>query len=124
MKNCVFCLDNNMLSDAPLFQNKSFYVLGMRDPDRKHALMIIPKAHSETPFEMTPDEWADIAEPLAWAKDRLAAFKPDGFTIGWNVGKVAGQTVAHVHMHVICRFADEPSTGAGINKLIKRVNAA
>lgn len=98
------------------------YVVGMIDPERAHALMIIPKAHSETPFDISPEEWSDLPEPLAFAKAALAKFKPAGFSVGWNVGASAGQHVAHVHLHVICRFDGEPSTGLGINALIKHVN--
>ena len=122
MKLCPFCLSNNLLIGEPIFENTSYYVVGMIDPERAHALMIIPKAHSETPFDIGPAEWTALSEPLAFAKDWLSAFNPSGFSVGWNVGASAGQHVEHVHLHVICRFDGEASTGLGINALIRRVN--
>ncbi|MBT6905700.1 MAG: HIT domain-containing protein, partial [Gemmatimonadetes bacterium] len=43
-----------------------------------------------------------------------------GYTIGWNCGATGGQTVFHMHRHVIPRFADEPYTGQGIRHWLKR----
>ncbi|KJZ17659.1 hypothetical protein TW80_16870 [Loktanella sp. S4079] len=94
----------------------------MREPERQHALIIVAKRHSKTPFEIKAEEWANIAEPLKFAKDMLAKFNPSGYSIGWNVGTAAGQHVNHVHLHVICRFESDPSTGMGINALIQRAN--
>ena len=123
MEQCRFCLSNDLLDDVPLFENESFYILGMRETERQHALMIVAKTHSKTPFEISGEDWANIAEPLEVAKDMLAKFNPSGYSIGWNVGAAAGQHVNHVHLHVICRFESEPSTGMGINALIRRANS-
>lgn len=47
-------------------------------------------------------------------------YHPDGYNIGWNVGDVAGQHVAHAHLHVIPRFADEPLAGKGLRHFFKQ----
>ena len=47
-------------------------------------------------------------------------YMPDGYNIGWNVGKVAGQEVAHAHMHIIPRYSDEPYAGRGIRSWFKQ----
>jgi diadenosine tetraphosphate (Ap4A) HIT family hydrolase len=52
------------------------------------------------------------------ARDRLSGFEPDGYTIGWNVGAVAGQEIFHAHMHVIARFDDEESAGRGLHSAL------
>ena len=42
-------------------------------------------------------------------------YRPDGYNLGVNVGPVAGQTVAHAHLHVIPRYAgdvDDPGGGS------------
>ena len=92
-------------------------------PERQHALMIVAQKHSATPFEISSEDWANIADPLSCAKDALSIFNPSGYSIGWNVGGAAGQHVSHVHLHVICRFEKQPSTGLGINALIERANS-
>lgn len=120
---CPFCLETRGLKEPPLFQNDSFFVLGMRNPDRQHAVMLIPIRHVSSPFDITGSEWADIAEAMAFAKDFLAPWRADGYSVGWNVGEAGGQHVGHAHMHVICRFENQTATGLGLNGLITRVNS-
>ncbi len=114
MDQCRFCRTNGLLADRPLFENDGFYVLGMLDPARQHGVMIVPHRHCETPFEISAADWAHLPTALEFAKRYLDPLTPDGFTIGWNVGSVAGQTVAHAHMHVIARF-DGPGAGRGLH---------
>ncbi len=116
---CRFCLDNSLLSDVPVFETTHFYGLMSNDPRLPGASMVIPRRHSTSPFDMTADEWADLPVALDHARDALAPLAPDGFTIGWNVGPVAGQTVPHTHMHVIARFRGEPMEGKGIRHPLK-----
>lgn len=83
--------------------------------------LIVPKAHRETVFDLTADEWASTFSLLQEAKALLdKRFAPQGYNIGWNNGAVAGQEVFHVHLHVIPRFADEPLAGKGIRYWLKQ----
>lgn len=45
---------------------------------------------------------------------------PDGYNLVWNVMPDAGQEVAHVHLHLIPRFHDEPYAGRGARWLLKQ----
>lgn len=121
LERCRFCLDNALLADDPIFITDKFFVLASNDPALPNATMVIPRRHSATPFEMTPEEWADLPNALAGAREALAKLTPDGFTLGWNVGEVAGQTVQHTHLHVIARFQDDPMAGKGIRHALKRL---
>ena len=47
-------------------------------------------------------------------------YKPDGYNLGWNVGKTAGQEVAHAHFHIIPRYSDEPYAGKGLRYWFKQ----
>lgn len=116
---CRFCLANNLLVDTPLFSNDQFYALGSIDPMVPKAAMIIPRRHSETPFELLADEWLGFAEILARAKAHFADLKPDGYTLGWNVGAVGGQHVFHTHLHIIPRFKGAPNEGVGIRRIMR-----
>lgn len=49
----------------------------------------------------------------------LCSIKPDGYSIGWNIGRVAGQVLFHAHLHVIPRFSKEPFAGRGIRSWLK-----
>ncbi|MFC6021846.1 HIT family protein [Plantactinospora solaniradicis] len=85
--------------------------------------IIVPKRHAKTVFELTRDEWLDTLDLLRRAKDSLAEeFQPDGYTIGWNVGFVAGQTVQQAHLHLIPRFDDEVKSGLGIRYWVREGN--
>ena len=83
--------------------------------------LIIPKAHRETVFALTPAEWAATFDLLQQVKVLLdAQYQPAGYTIGWNCGRVGGQEVFHAHLHVIPRYVDEPLAGKGIRYWIKQ----
>ena len=83
--------------------------------------MIIPKAHSETPFELTTEEITATFNLLKEVKEILdETLQPDGYNLGWNCGAVAGQEVFHAHLHVIPRFGDEPYAGKGIRYWLKQ----
>jgi histidine triad (HIT) family protein len=116
---CRFCLDNHLLVDTPLLEQTHFYMLGSIDPMVPLAGMIVPRRHSETPFEFTAAEWVAFGEMLVLAKAHFARHRPDGFTLGWNVGAVAGQHVFHTHLHIIPRFTGAPNEGAGVRRIMR-----
>jgi diadenosine tetraphosphate (Ap4A) HIT family hydrolase len=120
---CRFCLDNGLLHDAPVLETEHFYMLESMDPLMPVAGMIIPKQHTENPFEMSALEWADFGNALAAAKAHFAVKAPDGFTLGWNVGAVGGQHVFHTHLHIIPRFKGEKNEGRGIRDAFRRAEA-
>jgi diadenosine tetraphosphate (Ap4A) HIT family hydrolase len=83
--------------------------------------IIVPLEHRCSPFELSPDEWRATHDLLVAAKRVIdERWRPDGYTVGWNVGAVAGQEVPHAHLHVIPRFDDEPLAGRGIRWAIKQ----
>ena len=118
---CRFCLANRLLVDTPWFENDVFFCLGSIDPLMPHSVIVVPRRHSETPFELNAAEWAGVGDVLALAREHLAPHRPDGFTIGWNVGAVGGQAVFHTHMHVIPRFKGERNEGAGLRRIVRHV---
>jgi diadenosine tetraphosphate (Ap4A) HIT family hydrolase len=72
-----------------------------------HAL-IVPRRHVADLFELTADEQAALWRLLPEVKQRLdARHSPAGYTVGVNVGEAAGQTVGHVHVHLIPRYAGD-----------------
>lgn len=119
--SCRFCLGNGLLDDAPIATTALFYVLASRDPDLPGAAMVIPHRHIETPFELLPAEWQDLGQALARARTHLLGFQPAGYTIGWNVGAAAGQTIPHAHLHVIARHGTGHGAGEGLRAALKAV---
>lgn len=121
---CRFCLDNELLVDRPIFVTDSFYMLGSIDPMVPVAGMIIPRRHSENPFAMSVQDWAGFADALDRARAHFAHRNPDGYTLGWNVGAVAGQHVLHTHCHIIPRFKGEANDGVGIRRIMRTADWA
>jgi diadenosine tetraphosphate (Ap4A) HIT family hydrolase len=78
-----------------------------------HTLIIV-RRHVESFFALTPEEVAAVMELLGRAKGRLdASSGPDGYNIGVNVGRAAGQTVMHVHVHLIPRHVGDVADPRG-----------
>jgi len=79
-----------------------------------HAL-IVTKRHIADYFELDPAEIKGLWELVNKTKLHLSErHHPDGFNVGINVGKAAGQTVQHVHVHLIPRYSgdiDDPRGG-------------
>ena len=78
--------------------------------------LVIPRRHIGSFFELTDAERACMVELLARAKAELdLSFQPDGFNIGINDGAAAGQTVPHLHLHLIPRYrGDAPDPRGGV----------
>ena len=106
------------------FENESMIAV-MSNPQQNKTMIgsyvIIPKSKVSSPFELSEKEWQDTKQLLATLKAYIdETYHPDGYNIGWNVGDVAGQHVAHAHLHVIPRFADEPLAGKGLRHFFKQ----
>jgi len=77
--------------------------------------LIVPKRHIASFFEATREEQTALYDLLAETRHNLQEERsPDGFNIGINDGSAAGQTVMHLHIHLIPRYAgdtDDPRGG-------------
>ncbi len=72
-----------------------------------HAL-VIPRRHVTSWFDATPQEQLGLLNGIEVAKQEIEKqYQPDGFNIGINIGETAGQTVSHLHVHLIPRYAGD-----------------
>jgi len=113
--SCVFCAEENQ-SIEPLA-----YVRVDKYPVTRGHSLIIPKRHVADYFELYPAEIVAIHKLIK--KQRKQLIKVDqsitGFNIGMNVGESAGQTIFHVHVHLIPRRdGDVENPRGGIRHLI------
>ena len=78
--------------------------------------LIIPNRHVASFFELTDAERRDLLKLVDAAKaDIDREFAPQGYNIGINDGAAAGQTVPHVHIHLIPRYTgDSPDPRGGV----------
>jgi diadenosine tetraphosphate (Ap4A) HIT family hydrolase len=83
-------------------------------------LLLLTRRHAEHWFEATADERAALLELVDAGKRLLdERYRPDGYNIGINVGEAAGQTVMHLHVHLIPRYrGDVPEPRGGVRGVI------
>ena len=72
-----------------------------------HAL-VVPRRHVATWFDASREERREMMDAIDVARAAIEArHAPDGFNVGMNLGAAAGQTVPHLHLHVIPRYAGD-----------------
>ena len=110
-ESCPFC---NPSRSSILFENEYAYVKEDAYPVSKGHLLIISKRHVKDWFSLTAAEQNAVNELLCRAKRYLdETYHPDGFNAGINCGTAAGQTIFHVHMHLIPRYAGDAENPRG-----------
>jgi diadenosine tetraphosphate (Ap4A) HIT family hydrolase len=78
-----------------------------------HAL-IVPRRHEPDFFSLSADEQAALMALVNPVREVLAEqFAPDAFNLGVNAGRAAGQTIQHVHLHVIPRYTGDVAEPRG-----------
>ena len=118
-KVCPFCSAD--LDPYMLFQGE--LVLGLWDgfPASPGHVLLVTRRHVADWFAASPAEQQALIEAIPVARDRILerGHAPDGFNIGVNVGTAAGQTVMHLHLHLIPRYAgDVPDPAGGVRFVI------
>jgi len=85
-------------------------------------VIVVPRRHVADFFDMTAEEQAAVLALLNEARRLIdAKHSPDGYNVGVNVGKAAGQSRMHVHVHLIPRYAgDVPDPAGGIRCVLER----
>lgn len=108
---CPFCSvpAEQRFYDGPLV----FGIWDSHPASPGHALLI-PKRHVPTWFEATPAEQAELVAATAQARNAIEATRaPDGYNLGVNIGAAAGQTVFHLHLHMIPRYEGDVARPRG-----------
>ena len=111
--DCPFC-NPDATVELILESAQAYAILDKFPVNPGHAL-IIPKRHVIDYFELSFKEQSSCMFMLNEVKKQIQKhFNPDGFNVGINIGEKAGQTVSHVHIHLIPRYAgddDDPRGG-------------
>ena len=108
--DCLFCkiVAGELPSQRVDADERTVAFMDISPATRGHAL-VVPREHSTNLLEADPEDLAAVAVAAqrlaARAVDRLGA---DGVNLINSCGQAAWQTVFHLHMHVIPRYADDP----------------
>jgi diadenosine tetraphosphate (Ap4A) HIT family hydrolase len=109
--DCPFCgvaAREDVLADRLAFARRDGY------PVSKGHTLIIPRRHVRSFFDCVDDERQAMLSLLDRAKALLdQQYHPDGYNIGINDGAAAGQTVMHLHIHLISRYVGDCADARG-----------
>jgi diadenosine tetraphosphate (Ap4A) HIT family hydrolase len=102
-KNCLFCSEK--ISREVAFELGTVFAVADSYPVTRGHMLIIPKRHVVDYFSMSDAEKRDSEKLIKLIRERIVEDDKtvEGFNIGLNCGRVAGQTVLHAHIHLIPR---------------------
>lgn len=114
---CPFCTP---LSEHVVLVNDLCFARWDNYPVNEGHMLIIPHRHFADYFDASEEEkkalWGLVDQAKLLLDNQLS---PQGYNIGVNVGEVAGQTVSHLHIHLIPRYAgDMPDPKGGVRGVI------
>lgn len=125
MKDCLFCqIANQKIPAQIIYQDDKTIAFLDNQPKSAGHTLVIPKSHFSTIFDIPNDWLCALASTVQIVANLInKALSPDGLNICQNNGAIAGQTIDHIHFHIIPRYQKRPP----INKkdflaLAKKIN--
>ena len=108
-QNCPFCSEPEIVIENELaFAHYDSY------PVNAGHCLIIPRRHVAEYFQATAEEKAAIWSLVDEMKVILdEEYKPDGYNVGVNIGEAGGQSVPHIHIHMIPRYRGDVENPKG-----------
>ncbi|MEK7465677.1 MAG: HIT family protein [Patescibacteria group bacterium] len=118
---CLFCkIIAKQIPSEVIYENDASVAVLDAAPRAPGHTMVLPKVHAESILDL-PDT---VVEPVFAAVKKVTAIlqkalAPDGFTIGINQGRAAGQAIDHLHIHVIPRWGSD--NGGSIHSIVTNI---
>jgi diadenosine tetraphosphate (Ap4A) HIT family hydrolase len=115
VSSCLFCQIANKEKEVEIVEEFAFcYVIKDAFPVTKGHLLIIPYQHVSDWFSVDQKVQFDMLYALKKMKAKLdEEYSPDGYNIGMNCGEAAGQTIMHLHAHLIPRYKGDVANPRG-----------
>ena len=109
---CRFCVTKP--SRRLIAESKYGFAAWDRHPASEGHFLVIPYRHFSSYFDINDEELVDLWKLVARGKEVCdEKYKPDGYNIGINVGTAAGQSIPHLHIHVIPRYKGDVENPKG-----------
>lgn len=113
MSDCPFCTPPAN-TDPGTPEHALAHIRQDKYPVSPGHLLIIPNRHVADWFALTDEEQQAVMALVNKAKAWLdSTLQPDGYNVGINCGEAAGQTVMHVHCHLIPRYRGDTTNPRG-----------
>jgi ATP adenylyltransferase len=110
-QGCVFCRarDGDDEKSLVVHRGKRAFVVLNKYPYASGHLMVAPNRHEGEFGDLEAEEALEVHQLAAAGLAALAeTMRPQGFNVGWNLGRIAGAGVVdHVHLHVVPRWAGD-----------------
>lgn len=101
-KNCPFCVVDK---DLIVFETKKTMIKANKYPYSSGHLLVVPKRHINDLTKLTSKEREELFNLIDLSVYILDIYmKPEGYNIGCSVGSIAGESISHLHFHILPRF--------------------
>ncbi len=116
--DCFFCkIVNKEVSAEIVYEDNNVMAILDIHPKSPGHTMILPKTHAANILDLPEDKIEGVFKAVKKVTELLNnSLLPDGFTIGINHGKVSGQTVEHLHIHIMPRWHND--NGGSIHDVV------
>ena len=107
--DCIFCkIAAGEISSATVYEDDDFRAILDLGPAAKGHTLVIPKSHSDNLLSVEPDTAAKALKVISKTANAIKeALGCDGINVVQNNGEAAGQTVMHLHFHIISRYKND-----------------
>ena len=107
-EDCFFCKFYRDKAEEAFLENEEFFAIYDANPVSKGHALIIPKFHVASISELSSQQVGELFSLLNKVKEIIKEkYNPDGFNIGINEGEAAGQTIFHLHVHLMPRYSGD-----------------
>lgn len=104
MEDCVFCsIAQGKIPSTKVYEDDDFFAFKDINPVAPVHVLVIPKKHIANIASLTEDD-AAVAGKMLFAIQKVAkelGLDSDGYRVVFNTGEKAGQTVFHMHAHIL-----------------------
>ncbi len=116
--DCLFCdIVAKKIKGSIIYEDERTIAFLDINPRAPGHTLVIPKNHCETILDLDEKEVGPVFSAVKRMTEVLKkALNPDGFTIGINQSKAAGQVVDHLHIHIIPRWKNDE--GGSVNSVV------
>lgn len=106
MEECLFCkIANHKINSEFIYEDEKTLAFLDINPRAAGHTVVVPKFHAENIIDLPDNFVGPVFKGVKKVTEMLNnALKPRGFTIGINQGKISGQVIDHLHIHIIPRY--------------------